>query len=86
MLLALTQVKDSGIVRELCGEQQRVSGGNTDERSAVAVVSELNVSHRARRIVDVIDELQRRFLSPRLLRKLAQQQQQQQQQQRRRRR
>ena len=52
VLLSLSKLKDGTLMQSLC----KAAG------AAAPHVAQLNVSHRARRIVDVITELQRRFM------------------------
>ena len=64
VLLALTQMKDSRVLKRLCGQQDPHRNGRrtTEVSDGPSSTAELNVSHRARRIVDVIGQLQREFL------------------------
>lgn len=67
VLLALAQMKDSRVLKRLCGQPGSRLGGRhaaeVSDADGPSTTAELNVSHRARRIVDVIGQLQREFLS-----------------------
>jgi hypothetical protein len=60
VLLSLARLKDSAGLKRLCGGGGGGAGGAGG--GGYASAAELNLSHRARRIVDEIAELERRFL------------------------